>query len=492
MPTISMFYGIAIGVDLNCPLVGTHQMNTRIDSHPIQSFLLTVITVFSINCATAQQSNAPHILLDQLHVIVGDGSVLTDSAVLLQGDTIVAVGRSEDMNIPADTTRIDLTGKTLLPALIDAHAHLGYDGVSTWGAQNYTRDNIIQQLNRYAYYGFGAVFSAGSDPDVLGLEIQRQQESGEADGARLVFAAGMAPPGQGPNNQFLVETLAVEQQTGNTILRGLASAEQAREVVRSVAEQRIPFIKLWVDDRGGTQEKLSPEIYRAAIAEANRLGIAAVVHQQFAQDMPDLIAAGVRGFLHGRLENGFTEEIAIAAQRNGVFIVPNLGLAELRREAIGEDPFLAHTLPAETVQRLSASAQRLQAPARDPQLEQTLRNSFDMMLNANVDIVLGTDAGAVRDHPYGYTGHRELEIFVRLGMSPAQAISAATSVAARVLGLENSGQIKAGFRADLLILNQNPLEDIRHTRSIHQVYLDGKLVDREALAEELFQTRVEP
>lgn len=460
-------------------------MTNKIRQQSIRSILLALTAFLGVHIVTAQEDDTPHILLDQLRIIVGDGSVLTDAAVLFEGDTIIAVGDSEDMDIPADTTRIDLTGKTLLPALIDAHAHLGYDGVSSWGAQNYSRDNIIAQLNRYAYYGFGAVFSAGSDPDVLALEIQRQQEAGEAGGARLVFAAGMAPPGQGPNNQFLVETLAVEQQTGNTILRGLGDAEQARAAVQAVAEQGIPFIKLWVDDRGGTQEKLSPVIYRAAIAEAKRLGLAAVVHQQFAEDMPDLIAAGVRGFLHGRLENGFTQEIAIAAQQNNAFIVPNLGLAELRREAIGEDSFLAHTLPAEAVQRLSASPQRLQVPARDPQLEQTLRNSFEILLNANVDIVLGTDAGAVRDHPYGYTGHRELEIFVRHGMSAAQAINAATSVAASALGLENSGQIKEGFRADLLILDQNPLEDIRNTRSIHQVYLGGKLLDRTALANEI-------
>lgn len=461
-------------------------MKTRSWQYSTPRLLLLLAAAVSLQCTTAfAQSNDPeHVLLDQLRVIVGDGSVLTDAAVLLAGDTIVAVGASADMDIPADTRRIDLPGKTLLPALIDAHAHLGYEGVSSWGAQNYTRDNVIGQLNRYAYYGFGAVFSAGSDPDALALEIQRQQSEGEAEGARLLFAAGMAPPGQGPNNQFLLETLAVEQRTGNTILRGLVSAEQAREAVQAVAAQGISFIKLWVDDRGGSQEKLRPEIYRAAIAEARRLGIVAVVHQQYAEDMPDLIAAGVRGFLHGRLESGFTEAIAIAAQQNNVFIVPNLGLAELRREAIGEDPFLSQTLPAAVIQRLSGSSQRLAVAPKNPQIEQALRNSFDLLLKANVDIVLGTDAGAVPDHPYGYAGHRELEIFVRHGMSPAQAISAATSVAARVLGLEDSGQIKAGFRADLLLLEQNPLEDIRNTRSIYQVYLGGKLLDREALAEQ--------
>lgn len=459
-------------------------MKSPLKNHFINAAVVLCAFMFGVlgQLAMAQNQSAEDVLLEHLRVIVGDGAVLSDASVLLRGDTIVAVGQNTDMQIPEGTQRRDLSGKTLLPALIDAHAHVGYEGFSSWGAQNYNLDTLEDHLNRYAYYGFGAVFSAGSDPDALALQLQSSQASGEIGGARLVFAAGMAPPGQGPNNQFLVEALQVERQTGNTILRGLGSPDQARSAVQAVAALQIPFIKLWVDDRGGSQEKLQPEIYRAAIGEANRLGLAAVVHQQFAADMLDLIDAGTRGFLHGRLEEGFTAEIATAAKQHDVFIVPNLGLAELRREAIGEDEFLAQTLPASVSARLSTSTQRQAMPEKNPQLEQTLHNSFEAMLSANVDVVLGTDAGAVPDHPFGYTGHRELEIFVRHGMSTTQAISAATSVAARVLGLENTGQVKPGFRADLLILDANPLDDIRNTRKIHQVYLNGKLLNREALA----------
>jgi imidazolonepropionase-like amidohydrolase len=103
------------------------------------------------------------------------------------------------------------------------------------------------------------------------------------------------------------------------------------------------------------------------------------------------------------------------------------------------------------------------------------------LLAADVDIVLGTDAGAVPDHFYGYTGHRELEIFVRLGMTPAQAIVAATSRPAARLGLDDMGTLAAGKRADFVVLDANPLESIRNTRSIAAVYLGGRAVDREAL-----------
>ncbi|MSR11302.1 MAG: hypothetical protein EXR84_05810 [Gammaproteobacteria bacterium] len=429
-----------------------------------------------------QSPPSDSLLFENVRVIVGDGNVLDSASVLISGGTIVAVGAIDQAELPAATARIDLAGKTLMPALIDAHAHLGYEAFSSWGATNYSVANLLDHLERYAYYGFGAVFSAGSDPDQLALQLQQSQAQGQAGGARFLIAAGMAPPAQGPNNQFLAEALAVERQTGNTILRGLATPEQARLAVQAVAQLQIPFIKLWVDDRGGSQTKLQPEIYRAVIAEATQFGIDVVVHQQFAEDMPDLIAAGTRGFLHGRLESGFTTGIAQAAGQNNVFIVPNLGLAELRREAIGADAFLAQTLSPSVAQRMAVTAQRQMVPERNPELEQTLRASFAELLAANVDIVLGTDAGAVPDHPFGYTGHRELEIFVRHGMSPLQALSAGTSVAARVLGLENSGQVLEGYRADLLILDANPLDDIRNTRSIYQVYLGGELVDRAALA----------
>jgi imidazolonepropionase-like amidohydrolase len=103
------------------------------------------------------------------------------------------------------------------------------------------------------------------------------------------------------------------------------------------------------------------------------------------------------------------------------------------------------------------------------------------LLAARVDVVLGTDAGAVPDHFFGYTGHRELEIFARLGMTPAQAIVAATSRPAARLGLEDMGTLAPGKRASFVVLDANPLESIRNTRSISAVWLDGTEVDRAAL-----------
>ena len=120
-------------------------------------------------------------------------------------------------------------------------------------------------------------------------------------------------------------------------------------------------------------------------------------------------------------------------------------------------------------------------------LEPSIRKSFALAIKRRVPIILGTDAGALPDHFFGYTGHKELEIFVALGMSPEQAIAAATSAAAAQLGLNDRGLLEKGRRADFLILNSNPLENIRATQDIHSVFLLGKELDRAAIIERLMQ-----
>ena len=439
--------------------------------------ILAFLLSFVAPCVPAQT-----IVLDNARLIIGDGRVLEQASILIEDGMINAVGSSDEL-LRRGGEVIDLSGKTVIPALIDGHAHLGYQGPETWGAQSYGRENLIENLQRYAYYGFGAVFSAGSDPATLMSEIQTEHAAGEFVGARPLFAVGMAPPGSGPNNRFLPHALNVERKTGMRILRGLSDPGQARQQVREVAAEGASFIKLWVDDRGGSQEKLSPEIYRAAAAQAMEQGLKVFVHQQSPADMQPLLDAGVHGFLHGRIGPGFDQVLAQQTARAGAFVVPNLGLSELRREAIGDDPFLRETHSIGAARPMTAAAsERVDNPTPDPAVEAALRESFAQLLDQGVDIVLGTDAGAVPYHPFGYTGHRELEIYVRLGMTPMQALQAGTSVAARHLDLTNMGLLAPGYSADLLVLSANPLEDIRNTQAIDMVYLRGQALDREALS----------
>lgn len=412
--------------------------------------------------------------------------MIEDGALLVEDDRIAAVGEAGDIPLREGDpgfARVELSGRTVIPALIDSHAHLGYEGYTGWGAEHYSRANLLDHLHRYAYYGFGAVLSAGADPEDLALELQEDQRSGEVRGARFLFAAGMAPPDQGPNDRFLVHTRAVSAETGEPVVRGLSSPDDAGREVRTVAGKGIPFVKIWVDDRGGSQEKLSPRIYRAVMAEAGELGLEVLVHQQRASDMPDLIRAGTDGFLHGRLGPALDDDVAALLAGEDVFLVPNLGLGELRGENVAADPFLREAIRPEVAERVdrerggAVGVGESVSSDRDRELTAALRR----LRNAGVDIVLGTDAGAVPDHFFGYAGHRELEIFVRLGMTPTEALVAATGAAAEALGLEDTGSLAAGKSADFVVLDRDPTADIRNTQSIVEVYLRGERVDRDSL-----------
>jgi len=418
-------------------------------------------------------------LFQDASLIIGDGSVLTNHDLLIENGLIVNLG--ENLPPPDTGLVVDLQGKWMMPALIDAHAHLGFQSRQSWGADNYDLENLTDNLEQYAYYGFGAVFSAGSDPAEIAQLLTATVRS-RSNLPEFLYAAGLAPPGQGPNNQFLEQTSQVQARTGYQVLYGVTDPESARQTVTDLALKGFEFLKIWVDDRGGSQTKLAPEIYRAVAQHAGEAGLKVFVHQQSASDMLDLISAGVDGFLHGRIGRDFTGELIERAVQSDVFVIPNLGLGELRREAIGEDQFLTPFLSQGLRESLSASEIRQVQPERDATNESELIAGFARIETGGLDLVLGTDAGAVPGHPFGYTGHRELEIYVRLGMSPMDALRSATSLAAKHLGLRGLGLLEPGKQASLLILNSNPTSDIRNTRDIHSVYLNGQRVDRSAIA----------
>ena len=444
------------------------------------SLFLQIITMHFVDAIAQQSESQNEVVIKNVRIIIGDGSFIESGSLQFEDGVITQV--SGDQIEPPGVLVIDAGGKTVMPALIDGHSHLGYQGRKDWGSHNYGLTNLIDNLEQYAYYGFGAVFSAGSDSLPLMNTLESQRKSGEFLGPRVLFAAGMAPPNEGPNDQFLTHALSVESRFGETILYGLESPTQAREQVKLVFEKGFKFIKIWVDDRGGSQSKLSPELYTAVIDEARTLGIKVFVHQQFASDMPPLLAAGTHGFLHGRIGSDLDQDIVTQIRAAGAFVVPNWGLGELRREAIGEDDFLNQIYSEDEMIGLITNFSRRFARFRNPPaIEAELVDSFNSIIEAGVDIVLGTDAGAVPNHPFGYTGHRELEIYVRLGMSPMQALVAATSNAAKHLGLNDMGMLSPGYSADFIILDGNPLDEIRNTRTISSVYLSGKEIDRSAL-----------
>ena len=417
-------------------------------------------------------------------VIVGDGRVIEEGAILVRGERIVRVGSAAEVTAPPGASVVDLTGRTVMPALVNTHAHLGWERYRSWGSGNFTRENLIDHLHRHAYYGVGTIISTGSDREEIALEVRQAQRAGEVGGARYLVSPGVGTPGGGPNPRFT-------NDAGWWGLHGVSSPAEAREVVRAEAARGIRILKIWVDardERRGARVKLQPDIYAAALDEAAVQDIRVIAHATTLEDHKRLLGAGCRRFIHMPYDTAVDDEyLALVASRNA-YIVPTIGMVTRRepyRRPVYDDPFFQEQVPAEVVAMLRDAAEDDAAAAggaspRTPADEARARLIRDNFRRLREHVILGTDAGAVGDF-FGYADHLELELFVRLGMTPADAVVAATTRAARAFGLIDTGAIEAGRVADLLVLDANPLDDIRNTRRIAAVYLRGVEVDRAAL-----------
>jgi imidazolonepropionase-like amidohydrolase len=426
-----------------------------------------------LNAGRQSQQIGEATLFEGARLIVGDSSpTIENAALLIERGKILRVGQSGKITTPRGTVRIDVRGKTIMPALINLHGHVGYQKELSYAAENYTRENILDQLNRYAYYGVGAVMSTGTDVGDLPYELRSEPHSGALF---RTAGRGFAAPNAGPGAEAM-----------RAAPYGVTSEEGARIAVRELAAKKPDFVKIWVDDRNGTVEKLSPALYRAIITEAHKHNLRVMAHVFYLTDAQDLVRSGVDGFLHLVRDEEMDDRLIALMKERRVFVTPNLSLSERATYAEKppwlDDPFLAATVSRDVIRRLSDTFVNRQPAAltraRDSYEKQ--QRSLAKLISAGVTIALGDDSG-VQDNFYGYTEHRELELMVNAGMTPAQVIVASTRVPARLLRLDQRGTLEPGKSADLIVLDANPLDDIKNTRKISKVYLRGQEVDRAEL-----------
>jgi imidazolonepropionase-like amidohydrolase len=433
---------------------------------------LFLFTAYSAVTPAQGPQTAAVVLYEGARLVNTDGSAPIESSVfIVQNGRFTAIGRKGEIPLPKGARRVDLTGRTVIPALVDAHAHLGYMKDLTIGPQNYTQENLVDHLQRYAYHGVAAGATWGSDFGDMPFQVR---DALFPNAARFVtLGRGLTTPGEGmPENM---------RQAAHVV----STEEDSRRAVRENAARKVKMVKIWVQDRPAGIAKMSPALYRATIDEAHKHNMKVVVHATALADVKDLLHAGIDGFAH--LPNEVDDELmALLDARPNVFFTPTLGTS--RRMIYfpwleGPDPLIRETVSSSQIKRLRdrIAAQTPEAIERGRQnWERTSRN-FKRLVDGDVHIVLGSDAGGMSgDQFIGWTAHTEIENMVAAGMTPMQALVACTRAAAEVHELD-LGVVASGKSADFIVLDANPLENITNTREISKVYLRGQEVNRDAL-----------
>ncbi len=376
-------------------------------------------------------------------LIAGDGRApIESSAFVVDSGRFTEVGTKGQIKVPEGAARMDLAGKTVMPAIVDTHTHLAG-----------TRDALIGQLQRLAYYGAAATLSLGQDGGDLPFQVRAETIP---DAARF-FTAGRG--------------ITMPEPGRSDVPYWITTEAEARKAAQELASRKVDLVKIWVDDRDGKYQKLTPALYGAIIDEAHKHQLRVTAHIFTLEDAKGLLRAGVDGFAHGVRDRDIDEElIALFKQRPDVFLIPNLP----DRGIAGSLTWLGHTIAAAELEKMQA-VQAAQKPGVPEPFAIQARNLAKLNA-AGVRIGMGTDGPSS-----GWNPHVEMADMVAAGMTPAQVIVAATRTSADILRLKDLGTVATGKSADFIVLEANPLEDITNTRRIAHVYLRGTAVDRAGL-----------
>ncbi len=386
------------------------------------------------------QAPAGATVFEGARLIVGDGQPpIENGAFVVTGARIVSVGRAADLKAPPGAARVSLTGKTVMPAIVDTHTHLSQ-----------TREALTDDLRRRAYYGVSAAMSLGQDAGELPFQMRAQT----LPGAARFFTAGRG--------------ITMPEPGRSDVPYWINNADEGRKAVQELAAQKVDIVKIWVDDRDGKYKKLTPDLYGPIIEEAHKRGLRVTAHIFTLDDAKGLLRAGIDAFAHGVRDRDIDDEgLALFKKRTNVVVVPNLPDRGVKTDV----SWLRDSLS-------DAEFKKLQAGAIDrPELQAPFgiqARNLAKVSGAGVRIALGTDGNT----PWG--AHLEMADMVASGMTPMQVIVAATRNSAEFLRMNDAGTLAANKSADFIVLDANPLDDIANTRRISSVYLRGVAVDRTA------------
>jgi imidazolonepropionase-like amidohydrolase len=410
---------------------------------PSAYIILVVALLFAVDAA------AQVTVLTRATVIDGSGALpQKEIIIVMESGRIRDMGPSQKIPIPSGATVLDLTGKFIVPGIINAHGHVGA--------------KTEPQLRQYALYGVTTATSMQTDPDEV-VQVREAQKRGELRGARVSTV----------KYRFAPDPEVVTPQ-------------QARAKVDEIVAAGADYIKVWVDSGFGTRAKLTPEFCAAVLEQARKHGKLTFGHAYELVDAKMLVGQGLNVLAHNVRDREVDSDfISLLKQRN-VTVIPTLIRDEFLfaygdAPAWIDDPFFLKVVPPERLAVLKTKIRDEQA--KHPQ-RHLFKAGFEMnkinlkkLSDGGVRIALGTDSGGAADRFFvqGYSEHREMELMVQSGLTPMQVIQSFSKGASESLGIDKEfGTLAKGKTADLLVLEKNPLDNIINMRSMQTIYLGGK------------------
>jgi len=377
-------------------------------------------------------------------VITGTADApIADGVVVVRDGRIADVGPRSAVKVPDDVPAVQVAGKTIVPGLWDMHTHV----------------TQVEWAPVYLAAGVTTVRDMGNEFDFI-TPLRDAIDAGRALGPRLLLA-GLVDGG-GPNAFGVVYA---------------ATPEEATQVVAKYHDAGFQQIKIY--------SLVTPPIVEAICAEAHRVGMTVTGHVPNGMTIEQAAAAGMDHIAHlairGEADSDEVKRTIQLLKEHKTVVDPTQSWNELLGHAAGT-PIAAFQpgvskIPAPLNRVFSnAGAAGIDAPTARARLERGLR-IVKALKDAGVPIVAGTDEGIP-----GHSVHREIELYVEAGFTPLEALQAATIVAARAMKLDAEvGTIERGKRADLVVLNANPLESIRNIRSVRWTIRNGRVYDAPAL-----------
>ena len=403
-------------------------------------------------------AHANPVALTDVRIYDGTGAAaIEQGAIIIEDGRIQAIGAMNSITIPDNAERRSLQGKTVTPGFINAHGHAGdIRGLETG---HYSEANLLDQLGLYARYGITTVISLGDD-ETEGFQLRDRQDSPDLDRARLYVAGPVLAP---------------------------RSPQDAARMVDETARLNPDFIKIRVDDNLGRTPKMTPEVYGAVIDQAASHELPVAVHIYYLEDARNTVQRGAEVVAHSVRDTAVDDAFVQLMRERGACYIPTFTrevstyVYESEPDFFSDPFFLADADP--TVLSALREPERQQAMARSATGQQykaalpVAMANLKALADGGVLVAMGTDSGPPARFQ-GYFEHLEMWMMQDAGLTPEQILYSATGAAAECGRVTGTGTLEAGNWADLIIFAENPLDDIRNTRSIDEVWVAGNQVPR--------------